>query len=666
MMRNAIVVAIVGLFSCTHEVDENHSYLPQDVKNALYTLDTEQCQEMLAVIDHYSRNEGDSMKLKAAYFLIKELPNQFYYSSEQLQKFDTLFDIIAAKPTAWKKNIPWYGNQIARIFDTLETKYGPCCDVEVVNDKDLLTSQMLEQNIELAFASWSHPWARHYTFEKFCEFILPYRSRNEALESWRPKYHARYESLATQLKDSTNLLELAKRINDSSQLQYQKGISRYPVMVSPSNLLKTSFADCYSIANHKLFAMRSMGIAASIDFVPLWGNGYNGHYWNALYDTVGKPLSFMVAVNDVQAQTAYNWTLTKVYRYTYSSNPEVKELLMQTDGNCPPFFLNSSYIDVTDEYVKTSSATIQLADNPKFKNHQYVYLCQFNRGWVAVDFALIKDNTATFDKLGRNACYNIMYYDNGNFHAAALPLIAFNDGSIQAIQHDNATQTVKMNRKCHMEIRKENWLKSLVGAQIQVSDDSMFQSHVTLYTIKAKPTQYLETVHVTIHKPFRYARLAFSSEEQKIAYWGDGACIAELAFLDKNGKKIDGTPFGTPGKTFNEYTADKVFDGNPLTFFEDSREQVTKYVGLKLKDPQVIQTVQYQARNDLNNVQIGDLYELMYYNGEEFISLGKKSASDTLLVYENAPVNALFWLKNLSHGTEERIFTYENDRQIWW
>jgi hypothetical protein len=49
-----------------------------------------------------------------------------------------------------------------------------------------------------------------------------------------------------------------------------------------------------------------------------------------------------------------------------------------------------------------------------------------------------------------------------------------------------------------------------------------------------------------------------------------------------------------------------------------------------------------------------------------WISLGRKVASERYLIYEHVPVNALFWLKNYTEGQEERIFTYENDQQVWW
>ena len=36
------------------------------------------------------------------------------------------------------------------------------------------------------------------------------------------------------------------------------------------------------------------------------------------------------------------------------------------------------------------------------------------------------------------------------------------------------------------------------------------------------------------------------------------------------------------------------------------------------------------------------------------------------LEYFNAPSNALFLLKNQTKGKEERIFTYEEEKQVWW
>jgi hypothetical protein len=659
---------LLFLYACkSDKLDENYLFVPEDIRNSLQEITGNQRDEVLRVIDHYAANTTDSLKLRAAYFLIKELPRQIFYTSSQLEKFDTLFSIIAAKPADWQESIPWYGNHINKIFDSLEKDYGKCCDVKIKHDKDFITADLLIENIDLAFASWNKPWARHYTFQQFCEYILPYRSSTEILEKWRAKYVKRFDTIVPQLKDSANVLELAKRVNDEAQLRFQTGINRYPVEISPSNLLKTSFADCKSIANHKVFAMRAMGIAIAVDYVPLWGNGFNGHYWNALFDTVGRPVNFMTALNDVQAQTAYNWILTKVYRRTYSANPEVSKLLNETDKQCPPFFYDPAYIDVTNEYVPVSEISVTLDQSTAGNVNKYVYLCQFNNGWTPVDFAEIKNGSATFDNLGRNACYHIMYFDKGKYYAAALPFILYSDGHVQKLLPEEDTkQKAVLTRKCHMEIRKDNWLRSLVGAEIHVSNDSSFKTYSIIHTIKGTPSQHLQKVNLKTTQPYRYARLKFSPEELKIKYWGDGASIAELAFFNSHGEKISGKPFGSNGRIFNDYTVENVFDDKPLTFFEDARDQGPKYVGLKFNEPTEIAALAYQPRNDLNCIQVGDTYELMYYSGKEFISLGEKVAKDTLLIYENSPRNAIFWLKNLSNGKEERIFTYENGKQIWW
>jgi len=49
-----------------------------------------------------------------------------------------------------------------------------------------------------------------------------------------------------------------------------------------------------------------------------------------------------------------------------------------------------------------------------------------------------------------------------------------------------------------------------------------------------------------------------------------------------------------------------------------------------------------------------------------WLSLGKQQATRSYLVFENCPSNGLYLLHNLTKGKEERIFTYEDGKQIWW
>ena len=73
----------------------------------------------------------------------------------------------------------------------------------------------------------------------------------------------------------------------------------------------------------------------------------------------------------------------------------------------------------------------------------------------------------------------------------------------------------------------------------------------------------------------------------------------------------------------------------------------------------------YYPKNDDNFIRTGQIYELLYYNNE-WISLGRQTASSTVLEYTDVPEGALLLLKNHTEGSEERIFTYEDGKQVWW
>ena len=79
-----------------------------------------------------------------------------------------------------------------------------------------------------------------------------------------------------------------------------------------------------------------------------------------------------------------------------------------------------------------------------------------------------------------------------------------------------------------------------------------------------------------------------------------------------------------------------------------------------------IDKIIYYPRNDGNCIEIGDEYQLFYWRDNRWQSLGRKKANDIALTYHNCPLNALFLLRNLTKGKEERIFTYENGEQVWW
>lgn len=61
----------------------------------------------------------------------------------------------------------------------------------------------------------------------------------------------------------------------------------------------------------------------------------------------------------------------------------------------------------------------------------------------------------------------------------------------------------------------------------------------------------------------------------------------------------------------------------------------------------------------------GEEYELFYWQ-DEWQSAGKKTADSEPMIFKDVPADRLYWLVQTNSRKEERIFTYENGKQIWW
>jgi hypothetical protein len=145
------------------------------------------------------------------------------------------------------------------------------------------------------------------------------------------------------------------------------------------------------------------------------------------------------------------------------------------------------------------------------------------------------------------------------------------------------------------------------------------------------------------------------------------ANIAELLFFGNNDSLLHGGIIGFPEVSQEESGTglQNVFDGQLETYFSGISNGVC-WVGLDLGKRQRIKRVRYCPRSDANFIQEGDTYMLDYWNGEKLISAGKQVATAPLVHFEDVPANTVYILHNLSKGNEERIFTYENGKQVWW
>ena len=262
--------------------------------------------------------------------------------------------------------------------------------------------------------------------------------------------------------------------------------------------------------------------------------------------------------------------------------------------------------------------------------------------------------------MGRDCVYLPVFYDQGRVIPISSPfrITALGEMKQHTISKDS-TQTMALYRKYFIGPHCYGVAKRLCGGKFQVSNYADFRDSITIHTIPDYVIQSGE-FEVKTNEKYRYWRY-FSAEDQYNN-------MAELYFY-RNGtdQRLLGKIIGTSGTITNNDANLKevVFDWDPLTYY-DALTPSGSWVGLDFGEPVEIDRISYTPRGDGNDITPGDIHEFLYWGDDGWVSLGTQVANDIKLVYENIPKNTVYWVRNLSRGKDERIFTYENGKQIWW
>jgi hypothetical protein len=204
----------------------------------------------------------------------------------------------------------------------------------------------------------------------------------------------------------------------------------------------------------------------------------------------------------------------------------------------------------------------------------------------------------------------------------------------------------------------EGHCKEMVGGRFQGANRSDFSDAVDLYVIEDVPESSYQIVEIHREDSFNYFR--YLAPENSIG------TISELEVFEAGaGEKLSGNMIGTE-QDLVDISKEMAFDGDPLTSFRKYGFPEV-WVGMEFDSPKKIEKIVFLPGNDDNCIRNGELYELFYWNNK-WVSLGKQlGSSETYkLKYENVPTNTLYLLRNLTKGKEERIFTYEKGKQVWW
>jgi len=468
------------------------------------------------------------------------------------------------------------------------------------------------------------------------------------------------------LAGKTELPEINKRILEVVQrlrLFYNVYVTNQTYIsysCRPVQLMNIKKGICSDYVDLGTYIYRSLGIPAGIDFIPQWATRSVGHSWNVFHtgnngmydysfgdDTIGNH------IKDHEEKAA------KIFRYTYAKQPNSLAMQNKDEEFLPPTFQNPCIKDVTDSYLECKDITVSFT-KPHSRKRKYAYLCNFNNhDWIPVFWGKINGDKSTFTKMGKDVAYLPAYYDQEGITPAADPFILTKEGEIKKlIPNHSSTQTLILKRKYKPGKVPEKG-KLLLGCRFQVANKPDFSDSLTVYEVTDVPEINYNLVNLNLNKPYRYFRFLSLSHLM-------GSEISEIEVYQKESeKKLTGKVLGDRNSP-RGWEVENVFDGDPLTSYQcDWNDQ--GWAGLDFGKPMNLAYFRYLPRNDDNFIKEGEEYELFYWENYQWNSLGKQTGtSKQYLEYTNVPTNALFWLRNLTKGKEERIFTYENGEQVWW
>jgi hypothetical protein len=619
------IITIFGLWALFACVSRDH-YSPE-VEEAL-ALAGNNRKELVKVLKHYAQFPADSLKFRAAGFLIANMPGK--YSILYNAPFENIVAAFARM------------NNVSNRQNLIQTyELGE----EIIReDLKYITSEYLINNIELAFKVWQEqPWGKSIPFDVFREEILPYRVDAEPLENWREKILAAYDNLNQTFKERPDMTTVEACIMTNSQLPRFRIANDMPVM-NYSMIMTTQRGDCYSMTSIAIFTMRALGIPVSRDMIFQWPGSDVGHAWNAVNNN-GQYTSFMGAeFNPGRSHTGIYKSKGKVYRQTFAIQKQIdsreSDILVQ--------FRNLCIKDVSKQY--SGYIDVEIPVRLKKDSTQTVYLATIGNGinWNLCGWSEVNSYSPVF----KNVLYLPVYYENNNQYPADYPFRINSDSTIHILEPDTIRYE-QLTVTTMSSARNNSHLNKMLNGRFEASNRSDFSDAKTLFIIKEIPPAFYTTVKTNFAGKFRYVRYVSTKA---------GNCnVAEIKFYEKDGQKLKGKVMVS--QDMDNSMMNKAFDNDVTTHFEIIGEG-DLWTGLDLGEDKHIEEIHFLPRQDGNSIYEEHLYSLFYWSNGNWQLYEKQIAAGNLLHFR-LPSNTLFYLRNNTTGNTTKVFTVIDNTLQW-
>lgn len=629
--------------------------------------------ELEKVLTHFSIHPQDSLKYQAAVLLISNMDNFYDFSGEWPTHFDALFyDRVGILNN----------DGIRRLRDSIENEIGKPGNknIEILPDLKHLSSSYLIDNIEAAYTSWQEaPWSASVSFEAFINYILPYKSSIEHTENWRTGLKKKYDRFLLDPGLPKTMTDICCAIIDDQQswFHWTGRLGYFPGVLSISQILRAKKGSCNEMANLGAYGGRALGLPIAIDYTPQYGNDNDAHRWNALILSDSSSQHFEggeARPGDMALTEQLEQKFAKVYRHqlVWNRSSFAAEANRRGLYDIPAYLTDPRIKDVTALYTSVSDVRLSIEGN----TGEPLYLCVFkNRTWVAIEGGFVTNNSVTFKSMGRGLVYLPMMYSRGSYEAAGDPVLLSADGKLIILQMNQETRhKLRVERKYPFKRRwAHNMISDMNGARFEGSLDPSFQNPVLLHQVQAPPQQYwphlindLEFKDRTGYE-FCWTEVQLNSpvHVQYLRMIVDRAQpfrVGEIEFYSEHMlQPLTGVPMG------NVPEPRYAFDGPGGRSIKLRRDTTRRlWAGIQLEHKKTIDRIRFIPDPDRNAVTEGKTYELYYWD-HKWVSAGTQQGEGYPLQYEHVPSGGLYWLNCTDcDSDEERIFTYENGKQVWW
>jgi len=609
-----------------------------------------------SVLNHY---RDDDPRHEAAAFLIGNMYDKYSYEGEILEKYDHYFSFLEEFR---KRGITGDGNPyIKHCWDSVYKANGPINISKLSRKMDCqnLSFDYLISNIEDSYKEWKE--APDYIDDRVCtylDYVLPYRVSHEAAELFRQKYADRLRVIRdTASTPQAFLKAIAVEFKD---YHHGENLKRYSADLSVSQMERSHNGTCRHNTLFCTLVLRSLGLPVTMDFVSNWGNRSEGHSWNVMFLKDG-----IFPFNAFRSDSVdFGYTPAKIFRMVYST-PDLSER-MTLIKEVPASLWAADAIDVTGEYLKTHDVVIENPIQYDEKQFSYAVICIFdNRRWNPVWYGPVKNGALHFSQMNGGVVYLAGYYQDGDILPAAPPFLLKEDGTMESYNAaGECVQDMILKRKYPRLKRMELFAQQLRMATIEGSNRVDFKYSDTLMYQTTTPVDMCDTLidSKRFYQFFRWHIADFRiGNIAEIEFYGKDAIDGEEHLLKgtvmgrSESKEPDGHPFI------------HAMDGDPATWFSKPKN-TNGWVGIDLGqgNKAILTRVRYCPRSDTNFILQGDTYELLYWKNDGWHDAGSEIAKCDSLVFKQIPTHTIYWLRDLTKGREERIFTYQDGKQVWW